>query len=88
MHGDVTGVVTDDAAVFVHAQLDNPTELRPRRVRLPGLAPDRRYRVTRCWGEDAELPDVALTGRALATVGIQLPRLRPEQAIVLEALPA
>ncbi|GAA1846401.1 alpha-galactosidase [Asanoa iriomotensis] len=88
VHGDVSGVVTDDAAVFVHAQLDNPTELRPRRVRLPGLSPDRRYRVTRCWGEDADLPDVTLTGRALATVGIQLPRLRPEQAIVLEVLPA
>ncbi|SNT58113.1 alpha-galactosidase [Asanoa hainanensis] len=87
VHGDVAGVVTDETAVYVHAQLDNPTELRQRRLRLPGLHPDRRYRVTRCWGEDAELPGDGLiaTGRALATVGFQVPRLRPEQAIVFEA---
>ncbi|MDG4821457.1 alpha-galactosidase [Asanoa sp. WMMD1127] len=87
VHGDVYGVVTDEAGVFVHTQLDNPAEMRPRRVRLPGLAPDRRYLVTQCWGGDAELPagGVTLTGRALATVGIQLPWLRPQQAVVLEA---
>jgi alpha-galactosidase len=86
VHGDVDGVVTDDAAVFVRAQLDNPTELRPPRLRLPGLHPERRYRVTRCWGADAGLPDDGLTatGRALATVGFQAPVLRPEQAIVYE----
>ncbi|GIF65563.1 alpha-galactosidase [Asanoa ishikariensis] len=86
VHGDVSGVVTDEAAVFVHAQLDNPTELRQRRLRLPGLHPERRYRVTRCWGADAELPDDGFitTGRALSTIGFQVPRLRPEQAIVFE----
>ncbi|GIF51971.1 alpha-galactosidase [Asanoa ferruginea] len=86
VHGDVDGVVTDDAAVFVYAQLDNPAELRPRRVRLPGLAADRRYEVTRCWGEEAA--GATLTGRALATVGIQVPPLRPEQAIVFEVRPS
>jgi alpha-galactosidase len=87
VHGDVDGVVAGDTAVFVYAQLDNPTELRPPRLRLPGLHPERRYRVTRCWGTDAGLPDGGLTatGRALATVGFQVPVLRPQQAIVFEA---
>ncbi|MEV4618427.1 alpha-galactosidase [Asanoa sp. NPDC049573] len=82
VHGDVYGVVGEEAAVFVYAQLDNPADLQPRRIRLPGLVADRRYEVSRCWG--AEAAGVTTTGRALRTVGLQVPALRPENAVVFE----
>jgi alpha-galactosidase len=80
------GVVAPDgtAALYVHAQLDSPRELRPARVPLPGLDPGRTYRVGTVWGVDAGA--ATLPGSALATVGLRLPRLRPAQATVLEAV--
>ncbi len=46
-------------------------------MRLPGLDPDRTYTV------DGR----ALTGRALAKAGLQMPLLAPEQAVLIEVSP-
>lgn len=67
-------------------------------VRLPGLDPDRRYRVgivifgrainrvaPAWWSEDK--PYIDLTGAALASVGVQPPSLPPEQAVLLRVDP-
>ena len=84
-HARLYGVVAHDrsAALYVRAQLDSPRELRPERVRLPGLDPARRYRVTTCWGA-AGVDGVVLPGSALGTAGLLLPRLRAIEASVLE----
>jgi alpha-galactosidase len=68
----------------------------PGPVRLPGLDPRRRYAVRPVAGvpepatlqltEPGWLADggVTLGGAVLATVGLQLPALHPEQAVLLE----
>ena len=73
------GVVAADRsqALFCFVALGTSASERPGAVRLPGLDPDRRYRV----GE------LTLSGRALATVGLQMPLLAPEQALLIEASP-
>jgi alpha-galactosidase len=83
-HARLYGVVAHDrtAALYVHAQLDSPVELRPSRLPLPGLDPDRRYRVATVWGRPA--PEVTLPGAALGTAGIVRPPLRAVEAAVLE----
>jgi alpha-galactosidase len=84
-HARLYGVVAHDrsAALYVRAQLDSPLELRPERVRLPGLDPARRYRVTTCWGA-AGVDGVVLPGSALGAAGLLLPPLRAIEASVLE----
>jgi alpha-galactosidase len=91
----VHGVVGDGEAVFAYVQLTSSALEVPGAVRLPGLEPDRTYRVTplelgggpRIVG--AQPPawlaagEVTLTGRALASAGLQLPAPAPEQALVL-----
>lgn len=87
----VHGVVAADSsrALFSYAQLASSPSSIPVRLRLPGLAADRRYRVgvvLRPHGEFTT-PDSFggdWTGRALATVGLALPRLNPADALVLE----
>ena len=92
----VHGAVAPDraAALFCFVQLAAPAAEIPGRARLPGLDPDRTYRVepVPLAGGPAMLqaeppgwyPDGAtLTGRALAASGLQLPVLLPEQALVL-----
>jgi alpha-galactosidase len=96
--GLVHGCVAPDrsAAVFAYVQLGTPSgEVTPP-VRLAGLADDVRYRVTPVplAGGPATRQvhppgwlaagSVELTGRVLATVGLQPPILLPEQALVLE----
>ena len=44
-------------------------------MRLPGLDPERTYRVN----------GMTLTGRALAKAGLQMPLMAPEQAVLIEA---
>ena len=66
------GVVAADrgrGAVLLRGDGDLAGE-RPGAVRLPGLDPDRRYRVN----------GLTLSGRALAAAGLQMPLLAPEQA--------
>jgi alpha-galactosidase len=73
------GVVAADRseALFCFAALATSEYERPGAVRLPGLDPDRTYRVD----------GAALTGRALAKVGLQMPLLGPEQAVLIEVSP-
>jgi alpha-galactosidase len=91
------GVVAADrsTALYCYAQLTTSVVTMPNPVRLPGLAPERRYRVR--LENPAGLPtgagprqpdwcaegDIVLTGRVLARVGLQLPVLWPEQAVLL-----
>jgi len=73
------GVVAADRAeaLFCFVALATSAGERPGAVRLPGLDPDRVYRVE---GLDR---DVTLSGRALASVGLQMPLLAPEHALLL-----
>jgi alpha-galactosidase len=73
------GVVSADRseALFCFVALATSAYERPGAVRLPGLDPDRIYRVD----------DVTLSGRALAKVGLQMPLLGPEQAVLIEVSP-
>ena len=91
------GVVAPDRAeaLFAYVQLTASSFETPGQARLPGLDPDRGYRVTPlavagqpetkqtvapAW---TEAGGVTLGGRALAEVGLPLPVLRPEQALLL-----
>ncbi|WBB80572.1 alpha-galactosidase [Micromonospora sp. WMMD882] len=94
----VHGVVARDGAraVFAVARLATSVAQVPGPARLPGLDPSRRYAVRLAAGapEPATLEvtgpawlaagGVTLSGAALGTVGVQLPALRPEQALLLE----
>jgi alpha-galactosidase len=99
----VHGVVAPDrsAALFCYAQLATAVAAVPPAVRLPGLDPDRRYRVVLdepagpAAGYNSVRPPwcvaggIESTGRVLERVGLQLPVLWPEQAVLLrvEAVP-
>jgi alpha-galactosidase len=91
------GVVADDGAeaLFAYVQLTASAFETPGLARLPGLDPDRVYRVAPL--EVAGAPEtrqaaappwlaageVTLAGRVLGEVGLPLPVLRPEQALLL-----
>jgi alpha-galactosidase len=93
----VHGVVAADRsrALFAYVQLTTSAAEVPAAVRLPGLDPDRMYRVAPVsvaglpWGLQKAPPPwyaaggVELSGRVLAEVGVRLPVLNPEQALVL-----
>lgn len=106
VHGDhpdpaalVHGVVAEDAAdaVFAYVQLAASAATRPALVRLPGLAPERRYRLTSPapagppWAMQRTAPawlaagETVLPGRVLESVGVVVPILGPEQALLLRA---
>ncbi|HYJ67204.1 MAG TPA: alpha-galactosidase [Nocardioidaceae bacterium] len=90
----VYGVLADDRAraLFAVAALKTSSWSSARPVRLPGLDPARRYRIERIgpapayaskgsgWTDDGP---VELAGSVLTRVGVVLPILRPETAIVL-----
>ena len=93
----VHGVVSParDEALFAVVQLETSVMAVPARVRLPGLDADRPYRVHPVhpagpprthrrsvppWLAEGE---VTLTGRMLEVVGLQVPELLPEQALLL-----
>ncbi|MFI5837445.1 alpha-galactosidase [Micromonospora sp. NPDC051300] len=93
------GVVAHDRSEAVYAVSRVATSVAqvPGAVRLPGLDPARRYRVRPPAGvpEPALLEltppgwlasdaGVTLPGSVLATVGLHLPALHPEQALLLE----
>jgi alpha-galactosidase len=93
LHGVVAADRTE--ALFAYVQLTASAFETPGLARLPGLDPDRAYRVAPL--EVAGAPEttqaaappwlaageVTLGGRALAEVGLPLPVLRPEQALLL-----
>jgi alpha-galactosidase len=92
----VHGIVAQDRseALFEFALLARPSTWPPGLVRVPGLDPDTRYRVTSVgprapfstnntapsWQADG---GVVLSGRALAAVGVQAPPLQPEHSALL-----
>ncbi|WP_219413585.1 alpha-galactosidase [Pseudonocardia nigra] len=92
------GAVAADgaAALFALVQLATPLAAVPGALRLPGLDPDRRYRVTAQAPGDAPatrhatppawLADgVVVPGRVLAEAGVRAPALHPEQLLLLRA---
>ena len=95
---DVRGMVAADAAsaVFTITQTETSVAYPAGRVRLPGLAPDRRYRVRvdRARPTTADDPgqsplawtqhDTILTGRELEAIGLRPPVQFPQQATVVE----
>jgi alpha-galactosidase len=96
------GVVAQDRgeALFGYVQLATSADERPGAARLPGLDPERAYRVapvTLAGGpalQQSSPPGwlaaggVTLSGRALAAAGLQLPVLQPEQALLLHVTAA
>ena len=90
------GVYASDRteALIAVVQLRTDISLTPPMLRLPGLDPDRSYRV-----EIVDLPrqsrsmnrrppdwvaaGITLTGRQLAVHGLQLPSMNPESAVLL-----
>lgn len=96
LHGVVAGDGT--RALFALAAVATSYSEQPGRVALPGLAPDALYRVELCYpGPDAAgatfvqasppawVEGGALaSGRFLAEVGLPMPVLNPEHAILLE----
>ncbi|MGY4899143.1 alpha-galactosidase [Micromonospora aurantiaca (nom. illeg.)] len=94
------GVVAHDRnhAVYAVSRVATSAAQVPGAVRLPGLDPQRRYRVRPPAGvpEPALLElsppgwlawpgdGIAVSGSVLGTVGVQLPALHPEQALLLE----
>ena len=84
----VHGVVspTQDAAVFAAVAMHTPLTAPPGRVRLPGLHPDRRYRIEPIDpGADAAgaTAAVTLTGRVLAEAGLRMPPQHPEHLVLI-----
>ena len=91
----VHGVVAPegDEALFALVAVDRSATWPPGRVRLPGLDPDRVYRVAAS-GPGAALADLPsrpewwahgceATGRVLGEVGVQAPPLLPESLVLL-----
>ncbi|MFG1799382.1 alpha-galactosidase [Micromonospora carbonacea] len=90
------GVVAADHthAVYAVARVATSVAQTPGALRLPGLDPARRYAVRPAAGvpepatleltEPGWLPGVTLPGAVLASVGLQLPALHPEQTLLLE----
>ncbi|MFB6612091.1 alpha-galactosidase [Agromyces sp. NPDC056379] len=91
----VNGVVAADgsAALFAYVSLTRASVASPGRIRLPGLLPTTRYRVEPALvggvphGADPapwwEAGPLELNGAALASIGVVMPSLRPEQAVLL-----
>lgn len=97
----VHGVVAADRseALFAYVQLQTSDPSLPAVVRLPGLDPDRRYRVTTPMPAGAPwllqtraapwLADgVTLPGSVLAAAGLAMPPLFPGHALLLHLRPA
>ncbi|MHA6615543.1 alpha-galactosidase [Pseudonocardia sp. DLS-67] len=94
LHGAVAPDRSD--ALYALVQLATPVTSVPGALRLPGLDPDRRYRVTtQAPGDRPSLRarqapgwlarGVELPGRVLAEVGLRAPALNPEQLLLLRA---
>jgi alpha-galactosidase len=93
----VTGMVspTGGDAVFVVATVATTATQAPAPVLLPGLRADRRYAIRRVGpGEEREggqgwlSPGATLPGSVLGAVGVRLPAMLPETAVVLHCTAA
>ncbi len=94
------GVVAADrsAALMSYVQLDEPRNDQPAALRVPGLDPARRYRVTdvtpgrrrprRRSRAEAGIPGMEASGAALAQIGLAIPAQRALTAVLvlIEAL--
>lgn len=89
------GIVSPDGsrAVFAFTLVSEQGAYFAGRLRLAGLAPEARYEVRLTWPNalssqspliDALRAGVVLDGQALMAVGVQLPRMHPQTAFVLE----
>jgi alpha-galactosidase len=91
MHGVVSA--DQSAALMSYVQLDEPINDQPAALRVPGLDPLRRYRVTdvtpglrppRREGQDGGgLPGAEVSGAALAEIGLAIPAQRTLTAVVI-----
>ena len=91
----VHGVVGADRALYAFVQLATSALTVPEPARLPGLDPDRRYAVRPAYPAGPPEPaghappawlaagGVELPGRVLETVGLPMPVLHPEEAVLL-----
>lgn len=75
------GVVLPERALFSFAVIDEPMMPELGEIRMPGLEPDSRYRLTLV-GLGYELG--VMTGRQLATAGIRLAGRFPEVAMLID----
>lgn len=90
------GVVAQDRsqALYALVAIGSPSTALPAPVRFPGLAPDRRYTVRPIGTPPKVVQDappawlaagsVTLPGRVLSEVGLPMPLLAPEQALLLD----
>ena len=93
----IHGIVADDGdqALYAVVQMSSSVTTTPGRIRLPGLAPDTRFTISRTgpgpgpattalvpvrWPETG----TTVSGRFLAEVGLQAPPLNPEQLLLLQ----
>lgn len=96
---DLRGSVAHDRthAVYVHTQVRTSALHPPAPITLPGLDPDRRYRVSIAIPDGAggylgqsplawEADPVVMTGRATASVGLRPPVLQPQAAALIRAV--
>lgn len=96
---DLRGAVAHDRsrAVYVHTQVRTSALHPPAPITLPGLDPDRRYRVSIAIPDGAggylgqsplawEAGPVTMTGRAAASVGLRPPVLQPQAAALIRAV--
>jgi alpha-galactosidase len=91
MHGVVAA--DQSAALMCYVQLDMPGNDQPAAMRISGLDPARRYRVTeitpgerlltRAGLADDQAPGVEASGAALAEIGLAIPPQRPLAAAVV-----
>ena len=87
---------TGAPALFAYVQLDEADSVRGVELRIPGLVPEQRYRVT--WegpwarrvpsrsfrpDEDGPTGGVPVSGAVLAEIGLHLPRRRPESILLI-----
>ena len=85
------GVVAADrsAALMSYIQLDEPASDQPAALRVPGLDPARRYRVTevtpgeRLLRRAGQEPMAEASGPALAGIGLAIPAQQPLTAAVI-----
>ncbi|WP_223623082.1 alpha-galactosidase [Microbacterium sp. EST19A] len=84
------GVVGDTGALYLYLLRERPMGWPPGRMRLPGLQPDRRYRVrlarelaaheTPPWARG----ELVLLGRVLVEVGIEAPGVDVDDPVIIE----
>jgi alpha-galactosidase len=92
MHGVVAA--DQSAALMCYVQLDGPRSDQAAAMRIPGLDPARRYRVTEVTPGERRLTQAGLgndqtgvevSGAALAEIGLAIPPQRPLTAAIVLA---